>query len=75
MSFSKSVLFSRLIGSLTCKVRGCGRISDFCYGSGVKTKRGAKIKKIVVVSLPLYAGQGGDHMCANHYAGETFGLE
>jgi hypothetical protein len=54
---------------------GSGRNFDFCYGSGVKTKPGAKIKEVVVMALPLGGLQGTDHMFATHYEGETFGLE
>jgi hypothetical protein len=30
-----------------------GRIFDFCYGSGVKTKPGAKIKGVVAYGSPF----------------------
>jgi hypothetical protein len=53
-------------------IRDSGRNFDFCYGSGVKTKLGTKIKEVVVIALPLGGVQGTDHMFANHYEGETF---
>src|SRR5215470_11343181 len=56
-------------------IRGSRRNFDFCYGSGVKTKLGTKIKELVVMALPLGGVQGADHTFANHYEGETYGLE
>jgi hypothetical protein len=55
--------------------RGAGRNFDFCYGSGVKTKMGAKIKGIVVMALPLDGARGADHTFTKHYEGEIFGLD
>ena len=54
---------------------GSGRNFDFCYGSSVKTKPLTKIKGIVAIAFPLGGAQGTDHTFANHYEGETFGLE
>jgi hypothetical protein len=60
---------------LKMSIWGSGRKFDFCYGSGVKTKPGAKIKGIVAIAFPLGGAQGADQTFANRYEGETFGLE
>jgi len=54
---------------------GDWRNFDFCYGSGVRTKPGAKIKRVVTVALPLGGAQGADHMFVSHPEGEAFSLE
>src|SRR5262249_21666597 len=60
---------------LKMSICGSGMNFDFCLGSGVKTKPDANIKGIMAIAFPLGGAQGTDTTCANHYEGETFGLE